>query len=48
MAAGTPEDKLIFAPESPDEFAAVLTVGSNYIDTLNIPNPWKPDEPDRP
>ena len=38
LAAGVPEDKLIFAPKSPDEFASVLTVGSNYIDTDNIQN----------
>ncbi|WP_167103360.1 MetQ/NlpA family ABC transporter substrate-binding protein [Mycobacterium sp. DL592] len=38
LAAGVSEDKLIFAPKSPDEFASVLTVGSNYIDTDNIKN----------
>lgn len=38
LAAGVPEDKLIFAPKSPDEFASVLTVGSNYVDTQNIQN----------
>lgn len=38
LAAGVSEDKLIFAPKSPDEFASVLTVGSNYIDTENIQN----------
>jgi len=38
LAAGVSEDKLIFAPKSPDEFASVLTVGSNYIDTPNIQN----------
>lgn len=38
LAAGVPEDKLIFAPKSPDEFASVLTVGSDYVDTENIQN----------
>ncbi|KUH68045.1 metal ABC transporter substrate-binding protein [Mycolicibacterium novocastrense] len=38
LAAGVPEDKLIFAPKSPDEFASVLTVGSDYVDTQNIKN----------
>jgi ABC-type metal ion transport system substrate-binding protein len=38
LAAGVSEDKLIFAPKSPDAFASVLTVGSNYIDTPNIQN----------
>ncbi|MHA3021884.1 MetQ/NlpA family ABC transporter substrate-binding protein [Mycobacterium sp. BMJ-28] len=38
LAAGVSQDKLIFAPKSPDEFASVLTVGSNYIDTANITN----------
>jgi D-methionine transport system substrate-binding protein len=38
LAAGVSEDKLIFAPKSPDEFASVLTVGSNYVDTQNIQN----------
>lgn len=38
LAAGVSEDKLIFAPESPAEFASVLTVGSDYIDTDNIQN----------
>ncbi|SEH47200.1 lipoprotein, YaeC family [Mycolicibacterium rutilum] len=38
LAAGVPEDELIFAPESPDEFASVLTVGSDYVDTENIQN----------
>ncbi len=38
LAAGVSEDKLIFAPKSPDEFASVLTVGSNYIDTPNVQN----------
>ncbi|OBG94825.1 metal ABC transporter substrate-binding protein [Mycobacterium sp. E136] len=38
LAAGVPEDKLIFAPTSPDEFASVLTVGSDYVDTENIQN----------
>ncbi len=38
LAAGVSEDKLIFAPKSPDEFASVLTVGSNYADTPNIKN----------
>lgn len=38
LAAGISEDKLIFAPKSPDEFASVLTVGSDYIDTVNIQN----------
>jgi D-methionine transport system substrate-binding protein len=38
LAAGIPEDKLIFAPKSPDEFASVLTVGSDYIDIPNIAN----------
>lgn len=38
VAAGVPEDKLIFAPKSPDEFASVLTVGSDYINTTNIQN----------
>jgi ABC-type metal ion transport system substrate-binding protein len=38
LAAGVSEDKLIFAPKSPDEFASVLTVGSNYVDTANVRN----------
>jgi ABC-type metal ion transport system substrate-binding protein len=38
LAAGVPEDKLIFAPRSPDEFASVLTVGSDYVDTPNVQN----------
>jgi ABC-type metal ion transport system substrate-binding protein len=38
LAAGVSENKLIFAPESPDEFASVLTVGSNYVDTENVKN----------
>jgi D-methionine transport system substrate-binding protein len=38
LSAGVSEDKLIYAPKSPDEFASVLTVGSDYIDTPNIRN----------
>nr|WP_236147379.1 MetQ/NlpA family ABC transporter substrate-binding protein [Mycolicibacterium sp. CH28] len=38
LAAGVSEDKLIFAPKSPDEFASVLTVGSRYVDTENVKN----------
>lgn len=38
LAAGVSEDKLIFAPKSPDEFASVLTVGSDYVDTPNVQN----------
>jgi D-methionine transport system substrate-binding protein len=38
LAAGVSEDKLIFAPKSPDEFASVLTVSSNYLDTPNVQN----------
>jgi D-methionine transport system substrate-binding protein len=38
LAAGVSEDKLIFAPKSPDEFASVLTVGSEYADTPNVQN----------
>jgi ABC-type metal ion transport system substrate-binding protein len=38
LSAGVSEDKLIYAPKSPDEFASVLTVGSDYIDTPNIQN----------
>lgn len=38
LAAGVSEDKLIFAPQSPDEFASVLTVGSEWIDTENVQN----------
>lgn len=38
LAAGVSEDKLIFAPKSPDEFASVLTVGSKFVDTDNIQN----------
>lgn len=38
LAAGVSEDKLIFAPKSPDQFASVLTVGSDYVDTENIQN----------
>ncbi|AQT80679.1 metal ABC transporter substrate-binding protein [Mycolicibacterium litorale] len=38
LAAGVSEDKLIFAPKSPDEFASVLTVGSEYVDTPNVQN----------
>ncbi|MDT5106490.1 MAG: D-methionine transport system substrate-binding protein [Mycobacterium sp.] len=38
LAAGVSEEKLIYAPKSPDEFASVLTVGSNYVDTPNVQN----------
>lgn len=38
LAAGVSEDTLIFAPKSPDDFASVLTVGSDYTDTENIQN----------
>jgi D-methionine transport system substrate-binding protein len=38
LAAGVSEDKLIYAPKSPDEFASVLTIGSNYADTENVQN----------
>jgi ABC-type metal ion transport system substrate-binding protein len=38
LAAGVSEDKLIYAPKSPDEFASVLTVGSDYVDTANVQN----------
>ena len=38
LAAGVSEDKLIFAPKSPDEFASVLTIGSNYADSPNVRN----------
>jgi D-methionine transport system substrate-binding protein len=38
LAAGVSEDKLIYAPESPDAFASVLTVGSKYVDTANVQN----------
>ena len=38
LAAGVSEDKLIYAPKSPDEFASVLTVGSDYVDTENVKN----------
>lgn len=38
LAAGVSEDKLIYAPKSPDEFASVLTVGSDYVDTENVQN----------
>ena len=38
LAAGVSEDKLIFAPKSPDEFASVLTVGSDYVDAPNVQN----------
>jgi ABC-type metal ion transport system substrate-binding protein len=38
LAAGVSEDDLIFAPKSPDEFASVLTVGSDYVDTPNVQN----------
>lgn len=38
LAAGVPEDKLIYAPKSPDEFASVLTIGSNYANTENVQN----------
>jgi ABC-type metal ion transport system substrate-binding protein len=38
LAAGVSEDKLIYAPKSPDEFASVLTVGTDYIDTPNVQN----------
>jgi D-methionine transport system substrate-binding protein len=38
LAAGVSEDKLIYAPKSPDEFASVLTVGSDDVDTPNIQN----------
>lgn len=36
VQAGISKDKLIFAPKSPDDFAAVLTVGSKWADTDNI------------
>ncbi|MDN4612264.1 MetQ/NlpA family ABC transporter substrate-binding protein [Arthrobacter burdickii] len=35
-AAKVPLEKQIFAPPAPDEFAAQLTVGTDYIDTDNI------------
>jgi D-methionine transport system substrate-binding protein len=38
LAAGVSEEKLIFAPKSPDEFASVLTVGSDYLHTANVQN----------
>jgi len=38
LAAGVSEDKLIYAPKSPDEFASVLTVGSDYVETANVQN----------
>lgn len=38
IAAGISEDKLIFSPPSPEQFASVLTVGSNYVDSENIQN----------
>jgi D-methionine transport system substrate-binding protein len=38
LAAGVPEDKLIYAPKSPDEYASVLTIGSDYADTENVQN----------
>ncbi len=38
LAAGVPENNLIYAPKSPDEFASVLTVGSNYADSENVKN----------
>lgn len=36
LAAGIPIEKQIFAPPAPDEFAAQLTVGSDYLETDNI------------
>ncbi|NDK89987.1 metal ABC transporter substrate-binding protein [Gordonia desulfuricans] len=38
VAAGISEDKLIFSPPSPNQFASVLTVGSNYVESDNIQN----------
>lgn len=38
LAAGISEDKLIFSPPSPEQFASVLTVGSDYVDSENIQN----------
>lgn len=38
LAAGVSQDKLIFAPKSPDEFASVLTVGSDYVGAENVQN----------
>ena len=38
LAAGVPEGQLIYAPTSPEEFASVLTVGSDYADAPNVRN----------
>ena len=38
LAAGVSEDKLIFAPKSPDEFASVLTIATQWKDTENVQN----------
>jgi D-methionine transport system substrate-binding protein len=38
LAAGIPESQLIYAPTSPEEFASVLTVGSDYVDAPNVRN----------
>lgn len=38
LAAGVSEDKLIYAPKSPDEFASVLTIATQWKDTDNIQN----------
>jgi D-methionine transport system substrate-binding protein len=38
LAAGVPENQLIYAPTSPEEFASVLTVGSDYVDAPNVRN----------
>ena len=38
IAAKVPLERQIFAPPPPDEFAAVLTIGSRWADTDNIKN----------
>lgn len=38
LSAGTPIERLIFAPTPPDEFAGQLTIGTRWKDTENIQN----------
>lgn len=38
IAAKVPLERQIFAPPPPDEFAAVLTIGSRWADTDNVKN----------
>jgi len=38
LAADIPLEKLIYAPQAPDEFAGQLTVGTKYLSSENIKN----------